>query len=317
MWIATDGLTRIDSTVRRGRTAEVDRLLSDVLFEPPARAAIPMACPTCQRDLVRQPLAISGLFVSACPAGHGGWLGPDVAESLRRFVSARAAAESRRRLFLLVALAVASFALLATMRTPSNRPAPPARTAARSVPVTAARDNVDLARLGEDYWPERRWPGARAIPLKESRIDRHAELAYFHQLLELLDAGISNRLNIEGALAIRRAPERYEELYNLYRRRQEDVLARLRRLEAPAALAPIHDRVLRATERQIEFYGDFARAKAADPTTNLGRLLTHPALQEQNDALHAAWDRVRQIYVDLDPETSQAIEQHFCGFDII
>ena len=95
------------------------------------------------------------------------------------------------------------------------------------------------------------------------------------------------------------------------------MLARLRRLEAPAALAPIHDRVLRATERQIEFYGDFARAKAADPTTNLGRLLTHPALQEQNEALHAAWDRVRQIYVDLDPETSQAIEQHFCGFDVI
>jgi hypothetical protein len=316
MWIATDNLTQLDSTVRRGRTADVDRLLTDVLFEPPARTAIPLACPTCRRDLVRQPLAIPGLFVSGCPAGHGGWLSPEVAESLRRYAMARAAAESRRRLVLLGALAIGSFAVLATFAAP-RRPAAPPRPPVPAAATTLTRDNVDLTRLGDAYWPERRWPGARAIPLKESRIDRHAELAYFHQLLELLDAGISNRLNIDGALAIRRPPDWYETVYDVYRRRQTDVLERLRGLAAPASLAPIHERVVRATERQIDFYGDFARAKAQDSTTSLGRLLTHPALKEQNEALHAAWDRVRQIYVDLDPETSQAIEQHFCGFDVI
>ena len=312
MWIATEGLTRIDTTVRRGRTAEVDRLLSDVLLEPPARTAMPFTCPTCRRDLVRQPLAIADLFVSACPAGHGGWLGPEVAESLRRFMSARAAAESRRRLVLLCALAAASFALLA-MWAPARRPPAPSRRAA----ATVTRDDVDLARLGDDYWPPRRWPGAHGIPLKESRIDRHAELAYFHQLLAVLDDGISNRMNVEGALAIRRAPERYLQLYEVYRRRQEQVLARLRGLTPPPLLAPVHERVLLATRRQIDFYGDFARAKAQDATTDLGRLLVHRALQQENEALQEAWARVRRIYVDLDRETSDAIEQHFCGFDII
>ncbi|HET7340752.1 MAG TPA: hypothetical protein VFL90_04750, partial [Methylomirabilota bacterium] len=92
---------------------------------------------------------------------------------------------------------------------------------------------------------------------------------------------------------------------------------RLRGLEPPPVLAAVHTDVVRATERQIEFYGEFARAKAANPATDLGRLLTHPALREQNEALHAAWDRVRATYTDLDSATSQAIEQHFCGYDII
>jgi hypothetical protein len=314
MWMSGDGLARIGATVQRGGTAEVDRLLSEVFFQPPRHATLPLTCPTCRRDLVRQPLAVAGLFVSACPQGHGAWLDPEVAQSLRRLVATRAAAASRHRLVALGALAVSSLALLVVLSASREQPPPPA---APTAPVALTRDDVDLARLGEDYWPERRWPGARAIPLKESRIDRHAELAYFHDLLALLDAGITNRLNIEGALAIRRAPERYGELYDVYRRRQETVLERLRRLEPPAALAPIHADVVRATERQIEFYGDFARAKAADPGTELGRLLTHPALTEQNEALHAAWDRVRAVYTDLDPATSQAIEQHFCGYDVI
>jgi hypothetical protein len=315
MWMSSDGLARIGATVRRGGTAEVDRLLSDVFFQPSPLPTVPLTCPTCRRDLVRQPLAVGELFVSACPQGHGAWLDPDVAESLRRLVATRAAAASRHRLLALGALAVSSVALLAVVSMPHEQP--PAPTPLAPPPAALTRDQVDLGRLGADYWPERRWPGARAIPLKESRIDRHAELRYFHDLLALLDAGITNRLNVEGALAIKRAPERYGELYDVYRRRQEDVLERLRRLEPPAVLAPIHADVVRATERQIEFYGDFARAKAADPATELGRLLTHPALKEQNEALHAAWDRVRAVYTDLDPATSQAIEQHFCGYDVI
>jgi hypothetical protein len=184
-----------------------------------------------------------------------------------------------------------------------------------SAPTTI--DRIDNSRLSEEYWPERRWPGAHPIPLKESRIDVHEELLYFDQLLGLLEVGITNRLNMEGALGVSRPPERYTALYNVYQQRQGDVLERLRTLTVPGRLQPIHEQIVRATERQIAFYGDFARAKVQDPTTDLRRLLGHPAVREQNQALLDAWGRVGQLYPDLDRATHQAIYYHLCGFDTI
>jgi hypothetical protein len=40
------------------------------------------------------------------------------------------------------------------------------------------------------------------------------------------------------------------------------VLARLRGLTEPGRLQPVHEPIMRATERQIAFYGDYARTKA-------------------------------------------------------
>ncbi|HET7343035.1 MAG TPA: hypothetical protein VFL90_16335, partial [Methylomirabilota bacterium] len=204
MWMSSDGLARIGATVQRGGTAEVDRLLSDVFLQPSPRSQAPLTCPACRHDLVRQPLAAADLFVSACPQGHGAWLDPDIAESLRCLVATRAAVASRHRLLALGALAASSLALLVALSTRRDPPPPPPPLVSAPAAGELTRDGVDLGRLGDDYWPERRWPGARAIPLKESHIDRYAELVYFRDLLALLDAGITNRLNIEGALAVRR-----------------------------------------------------------------------------------------------------------------
>jgi hypothetical protein len=124
---------------------------------------------------------------------------------------------------------------------------------------------------------------ARApFPLKESHIDVYEELVYFDQLLGLLEVGITNRLNMEGVLAVRRPPARYTALYEVYRGRQEDMLQRLRALPVPGRLQPGHEPIVRAAERQIAFYGEFARAKVQDPSTDLRRMLAHPDLREQN-----------------------------------
>ncbi len=122
---------------------------------------------------------------------------------------------------------------------------------------------------------------------------------------------------MEGALGVSRPPERYTALYDVYQQRQGDVLERLRTLTVPGRLQPIHEQIVRATERPIAFYGDFARAKVQDPTTDLRRLLGHPAVREQNQALLDAWGRVGQLYPDLDRATHQAIYYHLCGFDTI
>src|SRR5262245_56652656 len=173
-------------------------------------------------------------------------------------------------------------------------------------------DRVDNARLSESYWPERPWPGARPIPLKESRIDVYDELVYFDQLMGLLEVGITNRLNMEGVLAVPRPAERYAALYEVYRARQEDMLQRLRGLAVPGRLQPVNEPIVRATERQIAFYGEYARAKGQDPTTNLRRMLTQPDLREQNQLLLQAWTRVGQLYPALDAPTHEAIYYHLC-----
>ncbi len=329
MWVEQTGLTQIDTKMRYGAAAEVDRLLQDLLASPASPSTVPVGCPTCQRDLIRQSLAIGALFVSACPNGHGAWLSPETAESLRALVGTRATTQRRQRLTVIGMGAVLSMVLFAiwTLRPGREAPAPPAPAPEAVAPATpatpapeaaaAASDRVDNAALSEEQWPDRPWPGARPIPLKESRIDVHEELLYFDQLLGVLAAGISNRLNMEGVLAVPRAPERYGALYSVYRGRQEDVLDRLRRLQAPARLQPMHEQIVRATEQQIAFYGDFARAKAVDATTDLRRLLGHPALREQNRALLDAWGRVRRLYPDLDTATREAIYYHFCGFDTV
>lgn len=342
MWVEQTGLTEIDAKLRYGATAEVDRLLREVLAAPAVPSTVPVCCPTCRRDLVRQSLAIAGLYGSACPEGHGAWLSPEVAESLRTLVGHRAADGRRHRLVVLGVLAGLSLIALTIMswpRGPStpprvvrDAPGAPAPEAVDRMTVDAPRapaeksivptapttmDRVDNARLSESYWPERPWPGARPIPLKESRIDVHDELLYFDQLLGLLEVGITNRLNMEGVLAVGRPSARYTALFEVYRERQEDMLQRLHALTVPDRLQPIHEQIVRATERQIAFYGDFTRTKVKDPTTDLRRLLAHPAVREQNQALLSAWTRIGQLYPGLDTPTHEAIYYHLCGFDTI
>src|SRR5262245_31349019 len=224
MWVEQTGLAEIDTKLRYGDTDEVYQLLREVLSAPAVPTAVPVCCPTCRRDLVRQPLAIAGLFGSACPEGHGAWLSPEVADSLRALVGHRAADGRRHRIALLGALVGLSLIGLAILSWP-QRPSAPPRTireatpaptpgavdqaarvdqgaaAARRAPAEksivpvapTAMDRVDNARLSESYWPERPWPGARPIPLKESRIDVYEELVYFDQLLGVLEVGITNR----------------------------------------------------------------------------------------------------------------------------
>jgi hypothetical protein len=346
MWVEQTGLAEIDTKLRYGATDEVDQLLREVLSAPAAPTAVPVCCPTCRRDLVRQPLAIAGLFGSACPEGHGAWLSPEVTDSLRALVGHRAADGRRHRIVLLgvlVGLSLIGLAIVSWPQRPSTAPrairevtpAPGAvdqttpvdrhavgtpRTPAEksTIPVAPTTiDRVDNARLSESYWPDRPWPGARPIPLKESRIDVYEELVYFDQLLSVLEVGITNRLNMEGVLAVRRSPERYTALYAVYRERQENVLERLRALPVPGRLQPVHDPIVRATERQMAFYGEYTRAKAQDPTIDLRRMLAHPDLREQNQLLLQAWTRVGQLYVGLDTPTHEAIYYHLCGFDTI
>jgi hypothetical protein len=178
-------------------------------------------------------------------------------------------------------------------------------------------DRIYDSRVSETNWPARGWFYKTELPTKGSVIDVHDELQYFHGLLSALDEGITNRLNMDGVLKTRRSQAEYEALYGVYGTRQREVLERLRRLEVPDRLKPIHARMILATEEQIRFYGAFVDAKVQDPSVDLGRMLGDPALKTVNRELVTAWIQIKRLYPNLDEETSRAIESHLCGFDVI
>src|SRR5437773_8692712 len=313
MWIAGDRLQVIDSALDGGRRDDVEQLLADIFRSGRGEGAVPTTCPTCRRDLVRNPLPGVGLHVSACPDRHGAWMTSDVIETLHRFVAEHTtlAATKRHQLRVLNRLlAVLAVTVLGAI----------VFTYPERVVVTAVETVSRYYdwRVSESYWPSRGlvytwWQ----IPTKMSSIDVHDELQYFHRLVTLLDDGITNRLNIDGVLKTRRSPAAYAALYEIYRGRQLDVLARMQRIDVPQKLTSIHRRMVLATEGQIRFYRIFLEAKLKDPSTDLARMLGDPALQTTNRELHAAWDEVRRLYPRLDFDTSAAIEAHLCGFDVI
>ena len=313
MWIAGDRLQVIDSALDGGRRDDVEQLLADIFRSGRGEGAVPTTCPTCRRDLVRNPLPGVGLHVSACPDRHGAWMTSDVIETLHRFVAEHTTLAARKRHQLRVLnrlLAVLAVTVLGAI----------VFTYPERVVVTAVETVSRYYdwRVSESYWPSRGlvytwWQ----IPTKTSSIDVHDELQYFHRLVTLLDDGITNRLNIDGVLKTRRAPAEYAALYEIYRGKQLDVLARMRRIDVPDTLRPIHARMLVATEAQIRFYRSFLDAKLEDPSADLARMLGDPALRSASGELHVVWDEVRRLYPGLDAETGAAIESHLCGFDVI
>jgi hypothetical protein len=295
------------------RVAEVDRLLADMLAGG-AHAGVPTSCPLCRRDLVRQPLAATGVYASRCPDGHGAWAPADAVEALRRFVETHASAAARTRTRLRVLTRVALIVVVAA----------PVVFALSYGPEAWAKGIVSTVdwyynrQVTPTSWPDRRWAFALfSIPTKGSSIDDHAELLYFDRLLDVLNSGISNRLNMDGVLASDRNPGEYPAIYAVYRERQLGVLADLGRLPVPARLQPVHARFLRATERQIEFYGAWAEARARNRAVGLAQMLGHPALRQTNEDLLTGWALIRQLYPQLDRETFNAIDMHLCAFDII
>jgi hypothetical protein len=279
-WIEKGQLERLGSALGEGRATDIDRLLAEILAGGEREGSAPTACAVCRRELVRCGFGQPGLVASTCPVGHGAWMGLDALEALRQAIDGYAASiRARRRIMVLCgALAISVAALGASVLLPGNS-------------IT------------------RRPTGPRPIPADEQR--------YFGQLIAVLEDGASNRRNIEGVLKAGDSElDTYRAVFDIYRGRAEDVIARLRRLDTPERLQPAHDRIVRAAERQIVFYGDFTTARIKGQATDLARMLGHPAAREASHELHTAWDLVRRLYPDQSPAQLDPIEQRFCRFDL-
>lgn len=293
MWLTGTSLERIDSALGRGPTAEVDRLLAEILAGASSTEPTPTTCAVCRHDLTRSHLNHSPVLIYTCPDGHGSWLDGAGVATLQRLLQERAqpatppapaAAGPRphpaRRLGVLIALLIASVATLAATILLTS---PPARTG----------------------------PGIAAPSPMTG-----AERRYFEELVVVLDDGITNRRNIDGILKGQSSPDTYVSAFDAYRVRQERFLHRLDEMSVPSRLQTIHDAIRRAADRQVRFYRDFKEARVRS-SVDLPNLLGHPDLRESDYDLHRAWDLIRQTYPVLDPQLAEAIERHLCNLDIV
>lgn len=279
-WIEKSRFERLGSALGEGRATDIDRLLTEILAGGGREGSTPAACAVCRRELVRCKLGQPGLVASTCPTGHGAWMGVDELEALRRLVDDHAASvRTRRRIAVLscvLALSVAALAATALLADGSLFP--------RSIT-------------------------ARPIPVEEQR--------YLGQLMRVLEDGAMNRRNVEGVLkAGDSEPDTYRAVYDIYRGRAENVIARLRALQTPERLQPAHDQIVKAAERQIVFYGDFTTARIDGKPTDLARMLGHPAAREASYDLHTAWDLIRRLYPDRPATDLSPVEQRLCQFDL-
>jgi hypothetical protein len=311
MWIDGGRLAAIDQALEDDRSA-VDRLLADVAAGAATQREALSACPVCRRDLVRQPLAATGVYASRCPADHGAWA-PDAAlQALQRFVETHASREARARRRLRVLTRVFLVLLVAA----------PIVVVASAGTGPWVNGVLTLVQWRQDrsvsvtHWPDRAWMLPGDIPTKGSAIDVHAELLYFDRLVRVLKVGASNRLNMDGALNARRRPDEYVAIHGAYRERQLRVLADLQALAVPPRLAEIHAHVVRAAEAQIVFYGAWTDAKVNDPSVDLAAMLTHPAVRQANAELLTAWGLIQKTY-QLDPATRDVLYGTLCAFDVI
>src|SRR3989442_713285 len=308
MWLA-------DRRVEDLNAIDVDRVLADVLANDPDAREASTTCPECLGDLLRTTLPRSELFVSACPNQHGVWLSRAEGERLHALVSAQDAAFARKRDRLRVVRRTLVAALAA------------ARGAVVAGAVVAGRDGVrgkhaspaenpDSRRITPANWPQRDWSAWYPLSATSPIVDRD-ELRYIQELLLVLQKGADNRLNIHEVLRTTRTADEYASLLDVYQRRQAAVLAKLNVLAVPARLRSIHRHLVVATDRQIVFFGVFVAEKINDPTVDLCRMIRHPALTASSRALHAAWDKIRALYPNLDQVTNDAIASRLCRFDLI
>jgi Zn-finger nucleic acid-binding protein len=125
MWLTGTSLERIDSALAQSQTADVDRLLAEILASPSSTEPTPTTCAVCRRDLTRSHLDHSPVLIYTCPEGHGSWLDGAGVATLQRLLEQRAMPDAQssqastpmprasRRVGALIAVLVLSLAGLA------------------------------------------------------------------------------------------------------------------------------------------------------------------------------------------------------------
>lgn len=143
------------------------------------------------------------------------------------------------------------------------------------------------------------------------------EARYVTRMLEILDEGIANRVNLDLALRARRTAKEYEALFDDFRLRQQALLLNLQEVGTPPRFVAFDERLRAAIVTQAAFYAAFVRAKIRDASVEVDGMLDHPAFRASSLEFEAAREHVRRLKPALDRATEAAIADRLCWLDTI
>jgi hypothetical protein len=143
------------------------------------------------------------------------------------------------------------------------------------------------------------------------------EYSYWQKWHVIMEEGITNRMNVQDALDQGHAKEEYTKIFNEYEGRQEKMLDKFRDLDVPQRFQPMKDDVLSAGDDQIQFYREYAQARAWKNDSKLNEFMNDIHLRSSDQKLHDAANYFKSLYPSIDRATHDAIERRLAWFDII
>jgi|GEM_PF-1581693 len=307
MWLPDQCAEEIDTALKNKKFRHIDRLLENVFQNGQAVKDAARICPVCKKDLVYRALPYLELVLNACADGHGSWLHPKACTELWAVIADHIATRARKRKILLTMLSLCSLLLAFDILTGTRALQHKAESAGRT---------IQDEKIGLEYWPMRD-TSRYALPLKESSIDDIEELYYVKLLTDHLDIILSNRINMAAVLDTRRKPQEYSEIFSFFYEKQSIAAAGLRKIEPPARLKAVHEKIHEAVVMQIGFYSDYVEEKIQVPETSLQDMLRHEALIKSNTKLREAWKELQTLFPDMDEKTRLAVESRLCWSDVI
>jgi hypothetical protein len=165
-------------------------------------------------------------------------------------------------------------------------------------------------------WGPRDYSHWNLLPGNINHMDPQ-EYSYWLNWHVMMEEGITNRMNVQEFLDEWHAKEDYIKIFNEYANRQEKMLDQFKDLDVPGRIQPLKDDVLSAGEEQIQFYREYAQARAMNTDLKLNGFLNNIHLRSSDQKLHDAWNIFKSLYPFIDAATNDAIERRLAWFDII
>ncbi len=164
-------------------------------------------------------------------------------------------------------------------------------------------------------WPTRDYSSWYPLP-KISDIDS-AELTYWQQWVNVIEDGITNRMNVHEQFANSQKPTRIAMIKTEYQKRQKRMLEALSEIQPPKRLKEFHETVIKAGYNQIEFYLEYGTAKEQNEQLKFENISNNPNLKNSNEKLWAAYHQFEALYPQRSKDFNDAIERRLAWFDII
>lgn len=172
------------------------------------------------------------------------------------------------------------------------------------------------AHVTLSYWPTRNFDRWFPLPHSDSAFTAE-EFASVKDLSHLLERGLTNRMNLEEALASRQTPENYLKFLDIFKTKQYEVLDALQALETPESLRHTLNRITEGTRSQITFYDTYARRKSSEPSTRLQDLSRDTDLNACHQSLWNAHVEFTKSFPQRKRATDQAIRARLSWMDIV